>query len=127
VFAESDDLEIDWIIEGQTEILISESSSTGTSITNQQIDNFVSSNDDVFTDVYDDFITNSGYMIGNNEITINSKEGQLLNQILIEQKEINRDNFFHMIKYLDRYSDGYVELAEALLDPVKNKNINHME
>jgi len=121
VFAESDDLEIDWIIEGQTEILISESSSTGTSITDQQIDNFVSSNDDVFTDVYDDFITNSGYMIGNNEITINSKEGQLLNQILIEQKEINRDNFFHMIKYLDRYSDGYVELAEALLDPVKQQ------
>ena len=121
MFAESDDLEIDWIIEGQTEILISESSSTGTSITDQQIDNFVSSNDDVFTDVYDDFITNSGYMIGNNEITINSKEGQLLNQILIEQKEINRDNFFHMIKYLDRYSDGYVELAEALLDPVKEQ------
>ena len=121
MFAESDDLEIDWIIEGKTEILISESSSTGTSITNQQIDNFVSSNDDVFTDVYDDFITNSGYMIGNNEITINSKEGQLLNQILIEQKEINRDNFFHMIKYLDRYSDGYVELAEALLDPVKQQ------
>ena len=121
MFAESDDLEIDWIIEGQTEILISESSSTGTSITNQQIDNFVSSNDDVFTDVYDDFITNSGYMIGNNEITINSKEGQLLNQILIEQKEINRNNFFHMIKYLDRYSDGYIELAEALLDPVKEQ------
>jgi len=121
VFAESNDLEIDWIIEGQTEILISESSSTHTSITNQQIDNFASSNDDVFTDIHDDFITNSGYMIGNNDITINSKEGQLLNQILIEQKEINRDNFFHMIKYLDRYSDGYVELAEALLDPVKQQ------
>ena len=27
-----------------------------------------------------------------------------------------------MIKYLDRYSDGYVELAEALLDPVKKQN-----
>ena len=121
MFAESDDLEIDWIIEGQTEILISESSSTGTSITDQQIDNFVSSNDDVFTDVYDDFITNSGYMMGDEKITINSKEGQLLNQILIEQKEINRNNFFHMIKYLDRYSDGYIELAEALLDPVKEQ------
>ena len=121
VFAESDDLEIDWIIEGQIEIPISESSSTGTSITDQQIDNFASSNDDVFTDVYDDFITNSGYMMGDEKITINSKEGQLLNQILIEQKEINRNNFFHMIKYLDRYSDGYIELAEALLDPVKEQ------
>jgi hypothetical protein len=27
-----------------------------------------------------------------------------------------------MIKYLDRYSDGYVELAEALLDPVRQQN-----
>ena len=121
VFAESDDLEIDWIIEGQIEIPISESSSTRTSITDQQIDNFASSNDDVFADVYEDFITNSGYMMGDEKITINSKEGQLLNQILIEQKEINRDNFFHMIKYLDRYSDGYVELAESLLDPVKEQ------
>tara|TARA_B110000438_G_scaffold241349_1_gene240415 strand:+ start:18 stop:1007 length:990 start_codon:yes stop_codon:yes gene_type:complete len=27
-----------------------------------------------------------------------------------------------MIKYLDRYSDGYVELAEALIDPVRQQN-----
>tara|TARA_Y100000389_G_C17352644_1_gene459295 strand:- start:16 stop:1083 length:1068 start_codon:yes stop_codon:yes gene_type:complete len=60
-------------------------------------------------------------MINDQEIKINSKEGQILNQILIEQKEINRNNFFHMIKYLDRYSDGYIELAEALLDPVKQQ------
>jgi len=52
---------------------------------------------------------------------MDSKEGQILNQILIEQKKINKDNFFHMIKYLDRYSDGYVELAEALIDPVKKQ------
>ena len=26
-----------------------------------------------------------------------------------------------MIKYLDRYSDGYIELAEALIDPVKQQ------
>jgi hypothetical protein len=26
-----------------------------------------------------------------------------------------------MIKYLDRYSDGYIELAEALIDPVKKQ------
>ena len=51
------------------------------------------------------------------------KEGQFLNKILIEQREINKENFFHMIKYLDRYSDGYVELAEALLDPGKTTKI----
>ena len=27
-----------------------------------------------------------------------------------------------MIHYLDRYSDGYIELAEALLDPVNQQN-----
>jgi hypothetical protein len=27
-----------------------------------------------------------------------------------------------MIKYLDRYSDGYVELAQALVDPVRQQN-----
>ena len=60
-------------------------------------------------------------MLGNKEITIDSREGQFLNKILIEQREINKENFFHMIKYLDRYSDGYVELAEALLDPVRKQ------
>jgi hypothetical protein len=61
-------------------------------------------------------------MLGSNEITIDSEEGQKLNQLLIEQRQINEDNFFHMIKYLDRYSDGYVELAEALIDPVRQQN-----
>ena len=61
-------------------------------------------------------------MIGDHEITIDSKEGQLLNELLIKQKQTDKDNFHHMIKYLDRYSDGYVELAEALIDPVRQQN-----
>ena len=73
-------------------------------------------------DAVEDFITGSEYMIAGRVITIESKEGQILNQILLEQREINKDNFFHMIKYLDRYSDGYVELAEALIDPVRQQN-----
>jgi molybdopterin converting factor small subunit len=84
-------------------------------------DNFVSRNNSLDVDVFEDFVTGSGYTIGDRIITIDSDEGQILNQILIEQKKINRDNFFHMIKYLDRYSDGYVELAEALIDPVKKQ------
>ena len=48
----------------------------------------------------EDFITGSGYTIGGRIITIDSEEGQILNQMLIEQREINRDNFLHMIKYL---------------------------
>ena len=77
---------------------------------------------------YDDFITGSGYTIGDRLISIDSEEGQILNQILIDQKKIDKENFLHMIKYLDRYSDGYVELAEALIDPVKQQKYqSHLE
>ena len=129
-FADSVDVEIDWIIEGQTPTVKSignsdpddKSTVTNHSIIEEQINNFLSSDNEISDDVAEDFITGSGYMLGNQEITIDSKQGQLLNQLLIEQRELNKDNFFHMIKYLDRYSDGYVELAEALLDPVKKQN-----
>ena len=118
VFAEPVEVEIDWIIEGQPKITISDPISND--IPDDTVD-VLTSNDQNSTPIVDDFITGSGYMINDQEIKINSKEGQILNQILIEQKEINRNNFFHMIKYLDRYSDGYIELAEALLDPVKQQ------
>ncbi len=123
-FAEPIEIEIDWIIEGQFEILPSPFT--------ESIEKKLSfiENEDIFdsskiippAEIYEDFITGSGYVIGQREITIDSEEGQILNQMLIEQKRINKENFFHMIKYLDRYSDGYVELAEALLDPVKKQN-----
>ena len=118
VFAEPVEVEVDWIIEGQPKI--TQSDPISNDITDYTVD-VHTSNDQNSTPVVDDFITGSGYMINDQEIKINSKEGQILNQILIEQKEINRNNFFHMIKYLDRYSDGYIELAEALLDPVKQQ------
>ena len=126
IFAEPVDLEIDWIIEGQippTQSEINtESDIENDSIIEEQINNFLFPQNKISENVAEDFITGSGYMLAGREISIDSKEGQLLNQILIEQREINKDNFFHMIKYLDRYSDGYVELAEALLDPVRQQN-----
>jgi len=121
VFAEPIEVEIDWLIEGQS---IMETPSSETIDLNQIIvekDNFVSQNNSFNVDVFEDFVTGSGYTIGDRIITIDSEEGQTLNQILIEQKKIDKDNFFHMIKYLDRYSDGYIELAEALIDPVKKQ------
>ena len=121
VFAEPIEVEIDWLIEGQS---IMETSSSEIITSNQIIikkDNFVSQNNSFDVDVFEDFVTGSGYTIGDRIITIDSEEGQILNQILIEQKKIDKDNFFHMIKYLDRYSDGYIELAEALIDPVKKQ------
>ena len=124
VFAEPIEVEIDWLIEGQTKTITPQSPIIPIDeipIMTEQNNDFI---DDVdLTDIqpYVDFITGSGYTIGNRIITIDSEEGKILNQILIEQKKINKDNFFHMIKYLDRYSDGYVELAEALIDPVKKQ------
>ena len=124
VFAEPIEVEIDWLIEGQTKTIIPQSPIIPIDeipIMTEQNNDFI---DDVdLTDIqpYVDFITGSGYTIGDRIITIDSEEGKILNQILIEQKKINKDNFFHMIKYLDRYSDGYVELAEALIDPVKKQ------
>jgi len=126
IFAEPADVEIDWIIEGQfttpqSEINI-KSGVENDSIFEKQINNFLSPKNEISDDTVEDYITGSGYMFGGSEISIDSKEGQILNQMLIEQREINKDNFFHTIKYLDRYSDGYVELAEALIDPVRQQN-----
>jgi|TARA_B110000444_G_scaffold259005_1_gene301485 hypothetical protein len=124
IFGEPTDIEIDWIIEGQSikSQITSETIVETSPIFEEQINNFLSSENKIFYDVAEDYITGSQYMIGDHEITIDSKEGQLLNQLLIEQKQINKDNFHHMIQYLDRYSDGYVELAEALIDPVRQQN-----
>ena len=124
VFGETIEVEIDWIIEGQTKITKSSSiieSVDEISIIDEQKNNLIDDVNLTNLEPYDDFITGSGYTIGDRLISIDSEEGQILNQILIEQKKINKENFFHMIKYLDRYSDGYVELAEALIDPVKQQ------
>ena len=122
VFAEPMDVEIDWTIEGQQK----------TNLTSEFVEDteeiIKKNHDDNLPipysepEIYEDYVSGNGYTIGDRIITIDSEEGQILNQILIEQKKINRDNFLHMIKYLDRYSDGYIELAEALIDPVKKQN-----
>ena len=100
-FAEPDDVDIDWIIEGQittsqSEINI-ESSVENDSIFEKQIINFLSPKNEITDDVVEDYITGSGYMFGGSEISIDSKEGQILNQMLIEQRETNKDNFFQSI------------------------------
>ena len=122
VFAEPVEVEINWLIEGQSEIpQFSMDPINEILIINDEHDNFIDDVELTNAEYYDDFITGSGYTIGDRVITIDSEEGQILNQILIEQKKIDKDNFFHMIKYLDRYSDGYIEIAEALIDPVKKQ------
>ena len=128
IFAEPVDVEIDWTIEGQPKIIVNPS--TEKSIEDNLGINVNTINEKIQeksldtsteTKEFEDLITGSGFTVGTRLITIDSEEGQILNQMLNEQRQINKDNFFHMIKYLDRYSDGYVELAEALIDPVKKQ------
>ena len=128
IFAEPVDVEIDWTIEGQPKIIVNPSTEKSiednigidVNIINEKIQE-KSLDTSTETKEFEDLITGSGFSVGTRLITIDSEEGQILNQMLNEQRQINKDNFFHMIKYLDRYSDGYVELAEALLDPVKKQ------
>lgn len=70
---------------------------------------------------YDRFVTGNQYSVGDYRISIFSEEGQLLNQIIIDQRELQAESFRHKIKYYDRFSDGYVEIAEALLDPISKQ------
>jgi len=127
VFAEPVEVEIDWIIEGQPKTTVNTSAEPVEETQNNDVYQFDEQNNDksikiaTETEDFEDFISGSGYTISGRIITIDSEEGQLLDQLMIKQKQINKENFFHMIKYLDRYSDGYVELAEALLDPVKKQ------
>ncbi len=67
---------------------------------------------------YDSFVTGNQYGIGDYKISIFSEEGQILNQVIIDQQATQSDNFRHKIKYYDRFSDGYIEIAESLLDPL---------
>ena len=128
IFAEPVDVEIDWTIEGQPKIIVNPSTEKSiednlgidVNTINEKIQD-KSLDTSTETKEFEDLITGSGFSVGTRLITIDSEEGQILNQMLNEQRQINKDNFFHMIKYLDRYSDGYVELAEALIDPVKKQ------
>ena len=113
VFAEEMNFEMDWIIEGQ--------------INEQEISSeeaeIVSSYEELIDEkpkkpIYDKFVTNNQYSVGDYKITIDSEEGQMLNGMIIEQQALQKDSFKHKIKYYDRFSDGYVEVAEALLDPI---------
>ena len=65
-----------------------------------------------------DFVSGNSYTINGERIPSASIDGQLINELLLNQKETMRDNWLHKIKFHDRYDDGYIELAQAMLDPV---------
>ena len=111
-FAQSTEIQMDWLIEGQLEKEI---------VTTQEaeiVSNYEELVEKEVKPVYDKFITGNKYSMGDYKITIDSEEGQVLAGMLIEQRDLRQDSFKHKIKYYDRFSDGYVQIAEALLDPI---------
>ena len=114
VYADNSEIQMDWLIEGELD------DQSVTAKESEIILNYEENIEDSKSTkpIYDKFITNNQYSIGDYKITINSEEGQILNGMLVEQRDIRQDSFQHKIKYYDRFSDGYVQVAEALLDPI---------
>ena len=117
IYADDTQIQMDWIIEGQID---------ENNITSKEAE-IVSSFEELVSEdiepskpIYDKFVTNNQYSIGDYAITIDSEEGQILNGVLIEQIELQDESFKHKIKYYDRFSDGYIQIAEALLEPIGN-------
>ena len=111
-FAQSTEIQMDWLIEGQLE---------EKNVTTQEaeiVSNYEELVEKEANPVYDKFITGNKYSMGDYKITIDSEEGQVLAGMLIEQRDLRQESFQHKIKYYDRFSDGYVQIAEALLDPI---------
>ena len=112
-YADNTEIQMDWLIEGQiNEQNISSKES-------ELISGYVQDENLKSTKtVYDKFITTNQYSFGDYKITIDSEEGQMIAGMLIEQRDLRQESFQQKIKYFDRFSDGYVEIAEALLDPI---------
>ena len=111
-FAESAEIQMDWLIEGQLE------EKTVTTQEAEIVSNYEELIEKEAKPIYDKFITGNKYSMGDYKITIDSEEGQVLAGMLIEQRDLRQESFQHKIKYYDRFSDGYVQIAEALLDPI---------
>ncbi len=112
-YADNTEIQMDWLIEGQINeqnISSKESKLVSGYIQDENLKSTKS--------VYDKFITDNQYSFGDYKITIDSEEGQILAGTLIEQRDLRQESFQQKIKYFDRFSDGYVEIAEALLDPI---------
>ena len=111
-FAESTEIQMDWLIEGQLK------EKTVTTQEAEIVSNYEELIEKEAKPIYDKFITGNKYSMGDYKITIDSEEGQVLAGMLIEQRDLRQESFQHKIKYYDRFSDGYVQIAEALLDPI---------
>ena len=113
VYADNTEIQMDWLIEGQINEQNISSKESELLSGYVQDENLKSTKP-----VYDEFITANQYSFGDYKITIDSEEGQIIAGMLIEQRDLRQESFQQKIKYFDRFSDGYVEIAEALLDPI---------
>jgi hypothetical protein len=116
-YADDAEIQMDWLIEGQID---KQSVTTHEFEIISSYEELASENTASSKPIYEKFITNNKYSIGGDKITIDSEKGQILNGALIEQRDLRQENFQHRIKISDRFSDGYVQIAQALLDPIGN-------
>ena len=65
-----------------------------------------------------DFVSGSSYSQDGELISPTSADGENINEILRAQKEQMKENWLHKIQYHNRFNDGYIEIAEAMLDPI---------
>jgi len=93
VYADNLEIQMDWLIEGE---LDEQSATKESEIISNYKDNM--DNSKSTKPIYDKFITNNQYSIGDYKITINSEEGQILNGMLVEQRDIRQDSFQHKLK-----------------------------
>ena len=108
IFAEPVDLEIDWIIEGQISKVESvPADETGVnlitennSLVEEQIENFISPENKISDEIAEDYITGSKYMLGNKEITIDSK----IKNIKVLVNLFNNLNSFFKTNFSFKYS-----------------------
>jgi len=114
VYGQPSNIDIDWLIEGQMSPQTDLENNTDLSLSS---DNLLDTKE-----VLTEFVTKNQYSIDENTIDINSDDGEILNKTLIEQQKIQKENFLHLIHFLDRYSDGYVQLTEPLLDPLTSQS-----
>lgn len=129
VHAQTNEIAVTWMIEGPPNEKLQANKPVGDDAGHISL----YSNDTIWIEVagiepapdteykYDYFVTGNEYARDGYKIMIHSTEGQILNEAIIEQRELQTENFGHKIRYYDRFSDGYVEIAEALLDPLSEQ------
>ena len=98
---------MDWLIEGQLE---KERVTTQEAEIVSSYEELVVENTEPSKPIYDKFITGNKYSIGDYKITIDSEEGQILNGMLIEQRDLQTKKVLSI--KLDTMIDSLMDMSK---------------